>query len=92
MMLMRKVLSKRFRKRSSPQSDRDSAFALLIHPVHYRSPFVHLADLVRHAGVEKDALGAGSLPRIDMRHDPDIADLIELYLACHLKLDSRYQR
>src|ERR1700733_1023104 len=67
------------------RGDRDSAFALLLHPVHYRRAFVHFADLVRHSGIEKDALGAGRLPRIDVRHDPDITDLIELYLACHLK-------
>ena len=72
--------------------DGDPAFALLIHPVHHRRAFVHFADLVGDTGIEKDALGAGSLPRIDVGHDPDVADLIELYLACHVKFCNRYQR
>ena len=61
--------------------NRDPALALLLHPVHHGSAFVHFADLVSHTRVEQDALGAGRLPRIDVRHDPDVADLIELYLV-----------
>jgi hypothetical protein len=33
-----------------------------------------LADLVVDAGVEKDPLGSGRFARVDMRHDPDVAD------------------
>jgi hypothetical protein len=38
-----------------------------------------LTDLVVDSGVEQDALGRGGFARVDMRHDPDIADLGELY-------------
>ena len=52
--------------------DRDAALLLLLHVVHDRSAVVHLADLVRDAGVEKDALGRGRLPRVDVRGDADV--------------------
>src|ERR1700728_1423209 len=71
------------RSRRRRGRNRNAALALLLHPVHHGRAFVHFADLVSHTRVEKDALGAGRLPRIDVRHDPDVADLIELYLACH---------
>ena len=53
--------------------DRDAALALLDHPVHLRGALVDLADLVGLAGVIQDALGRGGLPRVDVRHDPDVA-------------------
>ena len=34
-----------------------------------------LADLVVDAGVEEDPLGRGGLARVDVSHDPDVADL-----------------
>jgi hypothetical protein len=46
---------------------------------------VHLTDLLSHTRVKQDALGAGGLPRIDVRHDPDISGLIELYVPGHSK-------
>ena len=52
--------------------DRDAALLLLLHVVHDRSAVVHFADLVRYAGVEKDALGRGRLPRVDVRGDADV--------------------
>ena len=55
--------------------DRDAALLLLRHPVHRRGAFVHLADLVVDAGVEQDPLGRGGLARVDVGHDPDVADL-----------------
>ncbi len=61
----------------------DSALALLLHPVHHGGAFVHFADLVGHTRIKQDALGAGGLPRIDVRHDPDVANLPELYLSRH---------
>ncbi len=63
--------------------NRDSALALLLHPVHRGSAFVDFADLISHTRIEQDALGDGGLTGIDMRHDPDVAGLIELYLSCH---------
>ena len=55
--------------------DGDAALLLLLHPVHGRRAVVHLTDLVVDAGVEQDALGRGGLARVDVGHDPDVADL-----------------
>ncbi len=54
--------------------DRDAALLLLLHPVHGGSAIVDLTDLVRDTGVEQDPLGGGGLARVDVRHDPDVAD------------------
>ena len=62
-------------------SDRDAALLLLLHPVHRGCAFVDLTDLVVDAGVEEDALGGRGLARVDMRHDPDVADLGEVELG-----------
>ena len=67
--------------------DRDAALLLLGHPVHRRRALVHLADLVRLARVEQDALGRRGLAGVDVGHDPDVADqlkLIHLRDACVL--------
>ncbi len=53
--------------------DGDAALLLLLHPVHRGGAFVHLADLVRAAGVIQDAFGRGGLTGIDVGHDADIA-------------------
>ncbi len=53
--------------------DGDAALALLLHPVGDGVAFVHLADLVDHAGVEKDALGQRGLAGVDVRGDADVA-------------------
>ena len=53
--------------------DGDAALALLLHPVGHRGAFMHLADLVDRAGVEKDALGQRGLARVDVRGDADVA-------------------
>jgi hypothetical protein len=46
-----------------------------------------LTDLVVDAGVKQDALGRRRLARVDMRHDPDVADPGEVYcgLGGHVK-------
>jgi hypothetical protein len=36
---------------------------------------VDLTDLVVDAGVVEDPLGRRGLARVDVRHDPDVADL-----------------
>ena len=54
--------------------DGDAPLALLLHVVGGGVAVVHLADLVRHAGVIEDPLGRGGLAGIDMRGDADIAD------------------
>ena len=65
--------------------DRDAALLLLLHPVHGGSALVDLTDLVVDTGVEQDPLGRGGFARVDVRHDPDVADLgeIELGLGGH---------
>ena len=57
--------------------DGDAALAFLLHPVGHRVAFMHLADLVDHAGVEKDALGQRCLARIDVRGDADVARTLQ---------------
>ena len=65
--------------------DRDAAFLLLLHPVRRRRTVVRLTDLVIDTGVEQDALGGGGLAGIDVRHDADVADLVQVsqHFLCH---------
>ena len=55
--------------------DRDAALLLLLHPVHGGSAVVDFTDLVADTGVEQDPLGGRRLARVDVGHDPDVADL-----------------
>src|SRR6185437_10929756 len=55
--------------------DGDAALLLLLHPVHLGGPLVDLAHLPRDARIEEDPLGGRGLPRVDVRHDPDVPDL-----------------
>src|ERR1700694_2347177 len=71
--------------------DCDPALLLLDHPVHGRGPFVNLAHLVDAARIKEDPLGRRRLARVDMRHDPDVSDLVDsdgtlLHLQCHVHL------
>src|SRR6185437_13208985 len=59
------------------RGDGDAALLLLLHPIHRRGAFMHLADLVGAAGVIKDALGRGGLAGIDVGHDADVAVAVE---------------
>ena len=78
--------------------DRDAALLLLLHPVHDGGAVVDLADLVRDARVEQDALGRRRLAGIDVRHDADIPIPLEWGLPCHVAAglqaisDLTYQR
>jgi len=63
--------------------DGDAALLLLLHPVHGRSAFVHLADTVGDARIEEDAFGRRRLAGVDVRHDPDVPATIQRYSACH---------
>jgi hypothetical protein len=58
--------------------DGDAALLLLRHEVHGRSAVVGLADLVVLARVEQNTLGRRGLTGIDMSHDADVADLVEV--------------
>src|SRR5207248_8710016 len=54
------------------RSNRDPAFAFLLHPVGDRRAFVHLAHLVDHAGVKQHPLGNRCLAGVNMRRDADV--------------------
>ena len=58
--------------------DGDAALLLLLHPVHGGRTVVDLADLVADPGVVQDALGRRGLAGVDVRHDADVADLVEV--------------
>ena len=58
--------------------NRDAAFLFLFHPVGRRGAVVRLADLVVDARVEQDAFGHGRLAGIDVSHDANVADLVEI--------------
>ena len=64
-------------RRRRSRGDRDAALLLLLHPVHDRGALVDLAHLVGAAGVVEDPLGRGRLARVDVGHDPDVADVLE---------------
>mmetsp|Transcript_31769 Transcript_31769/g.101609 ORF Transcript_31769/g.101609 Transcript_31769/m.101609 type:complete len:712 (+) Transcript_31769:192-2327(+) len=53
--------------------DGDASLLLLLHPVHRGAAVVDLANLVRLARVEEDALSRRGLARVDVRHDADVA-------------------
>ena len=65
--------------------DRDATLLLLRHEVHRRSAIVRLADLVVLTGVVQNTLGGGGLAGIDVRHDADVANLIQVakHVLCH---------
>src|ERR1022692_955983 len=56
------------------RGDRDAPLLLLLHPVHRGGALVDLAELVADAGIEQDPLGGRRFARVDMRHDPDVAE------------------
>ncbi len=64
-------------RRRRSRRDRDAALLLLGHPVHRRGALVHLPQLVGDAGVVEDPLGRRRLARVDVGHDPDVADAVE---------------
>ena len=70
--------------------DRDPALLLLRHPVHDGAALVHLAHLVGAAGVVEDPLGRRRLAGVDVRHDPDVADVVEADLPACLHRRHRY--
>ena len=68
--------------------DGDAALLLLLHPVHRGRAVVNLTDLVAHTGVVEDPLGRRGLAGVDVRHDADVADLVEVgqHILCHRSL------
>ena len=65
--------------------DGDTPLLLLFHPVGGRGTVVRLTDLVVDTGVEEDALSRRRLAGVDMRHDADVADLVQIgqHVLCH---------
>lgn len=57
--------------------DRNTTFALLLHPVHRRGTLVGVADLVVHAAVEKNAFRQRGLAGINVRHDADVTGILQ---------------
>ena len=64
------------------RGDRDATLLFLLHPVHGGAAIVNFTDLVVDAGVVQNALGRGRLAGIDVRHDADVAELVE-GMSCH---------
>lgn len=57
-------------------ADGDAALALLRQAIGDGGAVVHLAQLVRLAGVEEHALGGGGFAGIDVRQDADVANAL----------------
>jgi hypothetical protein len=55
--------------------DRDAPFSLLLHEVHRCGPFMYLANSVQSARIEQNPLCRRGLTRVDVSHDPNIADI-----------------
>src|SRR5437764_15458027 len=64
-------------------SDRDAPLLLLLHPVHHRGALVNLPHLVGPPCVIEDALSRRRLTGVDVRHDPDVACVLEAELTRH---------
>src|SRR5215216_904088 len=69
--------------RGGSRRDGDAALLLLLHPIHGRGAFMHLAHLVALAGVVEDTLRGRGLSGVDMRHDAEIAVVLDRMGARH---------
>src|SRR5262249_52093463 len=74
------------KSRRRGRSNSTAALLLLLHPVHGRGAFMHLAHLVALAGVVEDPLGRRRLPGIDVSHDAEIAVVLDGMTAGHGRL------
>src|SRR5262249_4071937 len=61
----------------------DAALLLLLHPIHRRGAFVHLADFVALACVIKDPLSCRRLSGIDVGHDAEVTVVLNWVAAGH---------
>ena len=70
--------------------NRNAAFLFLGHPVRRRRTVVGFAKLVVDAGVEEDTFGSSGFAGIDVCHDADVTDLLEVgkrfHFLCHVCL------
>ena len=63
--------------------NRNAALLFLLHPVHRRHAVVGFTDTVRATGVVQNSLGRRCFTGIDMRHDTDIANMIQRMRSRH---------
>src|SRR4249919_679060 len=63
--------------------DGDAALLLLLHPVHRGGAVMDFANLVVDAGVEQDAFRGRRLAGVDVRHDAEVAVLVDGGSASH---------
>ncbi len=63
--------------------DGDAALLLLLHEIHGRGAVMHLADLMALAGVIENPLGGRGLAGIDVRHDAEVAVVLDGMGAGH---------
>jgi hypothetical protein len=70
----------------SSRRDCDSAFLLLLHPVHDGRTVMHFAYFVRNAGIEQYAFSRGCFARVNMGHDANIAVTLDGCCAGHEKI------
>ena len=52
----------------------NATLALLLHPIHDGSAFVHFADFVRHAGVIQNTLGGSGFPRVNVGNNAKVTN------------------
>src|SRR4029453_3396013 len=72
--------------------DRNAALLLLLHPVHGGSAIMDFADLVALACIEKNSLGRGRFPGINVGHDADVTVMLERCSAWHYLQTGRRQK
>ena len=75
--LISSAVGRRSETSSGGRSYRNAALTFLLHPVHHSFSFVNFADLVRNARIEKDALGNGGFPSVNVSDNTNISDFIE---------------
>ena len=65
--------------------DGNTTLLFLLHPVGGGGAIMRLTNLVVNARVEQDSFGHGGLAGIDVSHDADVANLLEVskHLVCH---------
>ncbi len=65
------------------RGDGDAAFLLLLHPIHRRGAFMHLADFMALAGIIEDPFRSRGFPGINVSHDAEITVVLDCVDAGH---------
>ena len=65
------------------RGNRNAAFLLIMHPVHYRFAVMNLADFVGTACIVKYPLGYCCLASVNMGYNPDISYVFNVTLLFH---------